>query len=168
MLLQISSFYAISLLLLGALPGRVLAVQILQTSSFSTCLSGSNITVQQLDIVYNNDNKTVTFNVAGASTTVQNVTAQLNVTAYGISVYQNSFNPCAESTYVQQLCPGKRPARTIIVMKSNADSWHRSTGRNVLSKWDTSYPGQLCIPNSIDSIFNSRHRCPGNIRIEGT
>jgi hypothetical protein len=96
----------ISLLLLGTLPGRVLADQILKTSGFSTCLSAANITVQNLDIEYNNDQKTVTFDVAGTSTKVQNVTAQLNVTAYGISVYQNSFNPCSASTYVEQLCPG--------------------------------------------------------------
>jgi hypothetical protein len=102
------SFSAISLLLLS-LPGG-LADQILKTSGFSTCLSGSNITVQNLDIQYNADTMQVTFNVAGTSeyypntyvslltaipgATSQNVTAQLNVTAYGTSVYQNSFNPC--------------------------------------------------------------------------
>jgi len=106
MLRQISTLSSISLLFLGTLPGRVLADQILKTSGFSTCLSGSNITVQNLDIQYNNDDKTVTFNVAGTSDSVQNVTAQLNVTAYGISVYQNTFNPCESSTYVAQLCPG--------------------------------------------------------------
>lgn len=106
MLRPISTLFTFSLLFLGTLPGRVLADQILKTSGFSTCLDSSNITVQNLDIEYNNDDKTVTFNVAGTSTSVQNVTAQLNVTAYGISVYQNSFNPCDSSTYVEQLCPG--------------------------------------------------------------
>jgi hypothetical protein len=106
MLRPISTLSTISLLFLGTLPGSVLADQILKTSGFSTCLSGSNITVQNLDIEYNNDDKTVTFNVAGTSDTVQNVTAQLNVTAYGISVYQNSFNPCDSSTFISQLCPG--------------------------------------------------------------
>ncbi|CZR50858.1 related to calcium-related spray protein [Phialocephala subalpina] len=104
MLRQISSS-TISLLLLVTLSGRGLADQILQTSGFSTCLGDSNITVQNLDIQYNNNAKTVTFNVAGTSATTMNVTATLNVTAYGISVYQNSFNPCADSTYVEQLCP---------------------------------------------------------------
>jgi hypothetical protein len=101
-------FSAISLLLLSLPEG--LADQILKTSGFSTCLSGSNITVQNLDIQYNADTMQVTFNVAGTSeynpniyvslltaipgATSQNVTAQLNVTAYGTSVYQNSFNPC--------------------------------------------------------------------------
>lgn len=101
-----STFASLSLLLFD-LPGRVIAAQTLTTSGFTTCLSGSNITVQKLDITYDNNAKTVTFDVAGTSETTMNVTAQLNVTAYGISVYQNTFNPCSEATYVEQLCPGR-------------------------------------------------------------
>ena len=110
MLRPFSTLFTISLLLLGTLPRRVFADQILKTSGFSSCLSGSNITVQNVDVEYNNDNKTVVFNVAGTSAQTMNVTAQLNVTAYGISVYQNSFNPCNASTFVSQLCPGKHQA----------------------------------------------------------
>jgi hypothetical protein len=107
MLRPFSTLSTISLLFLGALPGKALADQILTTSGFSTCLTNSNITVQKLDITYNNDAKTVTFDVAGTSEKVQNVTAVLNVTAYGTQVYQNSFNPCDSATYVTQLCPGE-------------------------------------------------------------
>jgi hypothetical protein len=35
-----------------------------------------------------------------------NVTAQLNVTAYGTTVYHNEFNPCDANTFISQLCPG--------------------------------------------------------------
>ncbi|KIN04193.1 hypothetical protein OIDMADRAFT_178248 [Oidiodendron maius Zn] len=99
-------FWFLSLvLLLDTFPSGVLADQILKTSGFSTCLSNSPITVQKVDIEYNNDNKTVSFNVAGTSTQTMNVTAQLNVTAYGTQVYHNEFNPCDESTFVAQLCP---------------------------------------------------------------
>jgi hypothetical protein len=107
MLRPFSTLSTISLFLLGALPGRVLADQVLTTSGFSTCLASSNITVQKLDITYDNNAKTVTFDVAGTSATVMNVTAVLNVTAYGVQVYQKSFNPCEPDTYVSQLCPGK-------------------------------------------------------------
>lgn len=115
MLRPFSTLSTISLLLLGTLPGRAFADQILQTSGFSTCLSGSTITVQNVDVAYNNDNHTVSFNVAGTSTQTMNVTAQLNVTAYGISVYQNSFNPCFTSTFVSQLCPGTYQSLEIIL-----------------------------------------------------
>jgi hypothetical protein len=97
---------AVSLLLLGTLPAGVLADQILKTNGFSSCLTGASITVQKSDIQYNNDKKQVTFDVAGTSTKSINVTASLEVTAYGTQVYQKSFNPCDSSTYVQQLCPG--------------------------------------------------------------
>jgi hypothetical protein len=74
MLRQFSTFSAISLFLLGSLPARVFADQILQTSSFTTCDSDSSITVQAMDIKYNADKKLVTFDVAGTSSKVQNVT----------------------------------------------------------------------------------------------
>jgi hypothetical protein len=95
-----------SLLAFGTLPPIVVGTQILKTSGFSTCLDNSNLTVNNVDIEYNNDNKTVSFNVAGSSTVSMNVTAVLNVTAYGNSVYSNSFNPCNAATFVAQLCPG--------------------------------------------------------------
>lgn len=82
------------------------ATDILQTTGFNNC--GGNdttVTVQKVDIQYNNANQTVTFDVAGTSSKVQNVTALLNVTAYGTQVYSNSFNPCSASTFVKQLCP---------------------------------------------------------------
>ena len=101
-----SALSAVSLLLLGTLPAGVLADQILKTNGFSSCLTGASITVQKSDIEYNNDKKQVTFDVAGTSTKSINVTASLEVTAYGTQVYQNTFNPCDSSNYVQQLCPG--------------------------------------------------------------
>lgn len=118
------SLSKVSLFLLATLPGRVLSTQVLSTSGFSTCLSGSNITVQNLDIQYNADTMAVTFNVAGTSATVQNVTAQLNVTAYGISVYQNKFNPCDAATFVQQLCPGQYSESTRRLCKANMEQFH--------------------------------------------
>ncbi|CAK7236997.1 hypothetical protein SCUCBS95973_009798 [Sporothrix curviconia] len=82
------------------------ATDILQTTGFDNCGgNSSSVTVQKVNIQYNNDNQTVTFDVAGSSSRVQNVTAILNVTAYGMQVYANTFNPCAASTFVSQLCP---------------------------------------------------------------
>jgi hypothetical protein len=44
-------------LLLHTLPSRVVADQILKTTGFNTCLPNSKITVQNVDVEYNNDNK---------------------------------------------------------------------------------------------------------------
>ncbi|KAK6189596.1 hypothetical protein LQW54_013100 [Pestalotiopsis sp. IQ-011] len=79
--------------------------QILTTSSFANCNASSDITVNNVDISYNQDQKSVTFDVSGTSNKVQNVTATLKVTAYGQDVYSNSFNPCDAVNYVEQLCP---------------------------------------------------------------
>lgn len=85
----------------------VVGVDVLETIGFSNCGNGEKptVSVQKVDIKYNNDNKTVTFDVAGTSTQVQNVTAILNVTAYGQNIYSNTFDPCSPATFVQQLCP---------------------------------------------------------------
>lgn len=95
-------------LLAAALTQGVFAADILQTTTFTTCADSADITVQKIDIEYNNSNKTVSFDVAGMSTKEQKVMAKLNVTAYGTQVYTNSFNPCDNSTYMAQLCPGMR------------------------------------------------------------
>ncbi|KAF7959013.1 hypothetical protein EAE96_002533 [Botrytis aclada] len=105
MLRPISTLSTLSFVLIGTLPGRVLAAQTLTTTGYTLCLADSNISVQKMAVTYDNDAKTVTFDVAGSSTKSQNVTAEINFTAYGISVYSKTFNPCDSSTLVEQLCP---------------------------------------------------------------
>lgn len=92
-------------LAVAALAKGIMGAEVLETSGFSTCSANSSVSVQLVDISYNNDNKTVTFDVAGSSSKVQNVTAVLNVTAYGQQIYSNSFDPCTPDTFVKQLCP---------------------------------------------------------------
>ncbi|KAI0815935.1 TRP-domain-containing protein [Xylaria sp. FL0064] len=78
---------------------------VLVTSGFNNCNNNSAITVDNVDIKYNNADKTVTFNVAGTSAKEQKVSAKLTVTAFGQEFYNNEFNPCDAATFVQQLCP---------------------------------------------------------------
>lgn len=72
MLRPASMSSTVSFLLLGALSGRGLA-QTLKTSSFSDCLDGASITVNHLSMEYDNDAKSITFNVAGTSLKTMNV-----------------------------------------------------------------------------------------------
>ncbi|KAI0543051.1 hypothetical protein GGR58DRAFT_7106 [Xylaria digitata] len=95
-----AAIWAIALVTTG-----VLGEDILVTSGFNNCNNNSDITVDNVDIKYNNADKTVTFNVAGTSAKEQNVTAWLTVTAFGQEFYRNEFNPCSPATFVQQLCP---------------------------------------------------------------
>lgn len=84
----------------------VMGDDILKTVGFDMCEQDAEVSVQKADITYNNADKTVTFDVAGTSNQVQNVTAHLTVTAYGANIYENKFNPCDAGTFVKQLCPG--------------------------------------------------------------
>ena len=90
-----------------ALCGSALAADIISTDGFSTCSTGdTTINVQKVDISFDKSTNTITFDVAGTSAISQDVTAQLIVQAYGMNVYNSTFDPCAESTKVEQLCPG--------------------------------------------------------------
>jgi len=86
---------------------------VISTSGFSSCSSGdSTITVQTLDISFDRSTNIITFDVAGNSAVEQDVKASLVVTAYGVNVYNKTFDPCAADTKVDQLCPGKCPVAT--------------------------------------------------------
>ncbi|QDS78142.1 hypothetical protein FKW77_004675 [Venturia effusa] len=94
-----------ALLLLGALPAGVLSADVLETNGFSTCGGESDIKVNKMNIQYNRATQKVIFDVGGTSTKSQKVMASLVVSAYGKQVYQKSFDPCADGTKVEQLCP---------------------------------------------------------------
>ncbi|KAI0840672.1 TRP-domain-containing protein [Hypoxylon sp. FL0890] len=105
-------------ILATAFASGVLSEDLLVTNGFTNCEDNSEIRVEKVDISYNNDDKVVVFDVAGTSSKQQNVTATLSVTAYGQDVYTNSFNPCDETTYYEDLCPV--PAGEFIAKGSQA------------------------------------------------
>jgi hypothetical protein len=97
----------VALASLALLPS-VLATDVLKTNGFSNCNNGSStIKVNHVDISFDKSTNNIDFDVSGTSTKEQFVTAELVVTAYGVKVYNNSFDPCADDTKVDQLCPGK-------------------------------------------------------------
>ena len=104
---QLSSQWLVAIALLAALTMIVSANDVLTTTGFTTCMADSDITVTVLNIQYDRTTQQITFDVAGTSSKVENVTAALYVTAYGKQVYQKTFNPCDEGNKVDQLCPGE-------------------------------------------------------------
>lgn len=90
----------------ASLTRGVLAGNVLTTSGFTNCDTDTSIQVNNVDITYDKSAESVTFDVSGTSSISQKVMATLNVTAYGFNVYSSTFNPCENSTYVEQLCPG--------------------------------------------------------------
>ncbi|EXJ90781.1 hypothetical protein A1O1_03885 [Capronia coronata CBS 617.96] len=95
----------VALTSLSLLP-TALGADILKTSGFSNCNNGSStIKVNNVDISFDRSTNKIQFDVSGTSTKEQEVTAELVVTAYGVQVYQKEFDPCNDSTKVDQLCP---------------------------------------------------------------
>ena len=97
---------SLALLAGASILSPVIATDILKTDGFTSCGGVASIKVNNVDISFDRSDNSITFDVSGSSTKSQEVTAELIVTAYGIQVYQNSFDPCADDTKVEQLCPG--------------------------------------------------------------
>jgi hypothetical protein len=91
----------------AALVSGALSTSVLKTNGFSNCNNGSDssITVNNVDLSFDPTTNIITFDVSGSSEKSQDVTATLIITAYGETVYTDTFDPCAASTKVDQLCP---------------------------------------------------------------
>ncbi|RMJ25241.1 DUF907 domain-containing protein [Aspergillus sp. HF37] len=99
-------FSRAALLVLGLLlPAQILAADTLSTSGYSLCGSDSDIKIHKLDITYARSTREITFDVAGTNPKERNVTASLEVKAYGKEVYSKEFNPCSPDHFIKQLCP---------------------------------------------------------------
>lgn len=92
-------------LLLASAPLGVLAGDILKTNGYSSCQDNADIKVNKLNMEFDRATKKIKFDVAGSSTKETKVMAELIVKAYGKEVYSKSFNPCADETKMEQLCP---------------------------------------------------------------
>jgi hypothetical protein len=95
----------LALLASTAVLPSVFAQSLLQTDGFNDCGGDGSIKVNKLDISFNKGSNEVTFDVSGTSEKSQEVTASLVVTAYGVKVFEQDFDPCDGSTKVEQLCP---------------------------------------------------------------
>ena len=96
--------YLLPLLFITLGPRQVLGGDILETKGFATCLESNSINISRLQIQYDRTTNNITFDLAGSSDKVQNVTALLTVTAYGRKLDEQSVNPCDKG--IMELCPG--------------------------------------------------------------
>lgn len=94
-------------LLVPSLLSTAFAADILSSSGFANCNPNADIRVNHANITFDRSTGTVFFDVSGTSTKIQNISAELVVTAYGKEVYNNVFDPCKQQ--IKQLCPGKIP-----------------------------------------------------------
>lgn len=104
------------LFLLSALPAGVLGGDILSTTGFSQCVNNPSVKVTKLNVQYNKNTRQINFDVAGISEQPQKVEATLLVTAYGKSVYTNTFNPCDKN--MPEMCPSELSRSQSIIANS--------------------------------------------------
>ena len=97
---------ATSVLLINLLQ-PVSTANVISASSFSDCAPGQTavVKVSSFNFQFSKDTKNISFNIAGTSTTKEDVTIQLNVTAYGIDALTKTINPCDDEYHITQLCP---------------------------------------------------------------
>lgn len=71
-----------------------LAESIIESNSLNSCKSGSNFTATLFNVAYTPKNNSISLNINGVSSIVGNVTAQLEVIAYGFTILNETLNPC--------------------------------------------------------------------------
>jgi Transient receptor potential (TRP) ion channel/ML-like domain len=79
---------------------------VLQTNSLNACPGSTNsgFTATLFDVVYTSNNNTITFNINAISSISQKVKAQIEVIAYGLVLFNQTFDPCTDSQ-LASLCP---------------------------------------------------------------
>lgn len=75
----------------------------LRSDSLLTCMDNSQFTSTYFDVYYYKDNSSAVFTVDGSSSLTGNIKAEVELIAYGLSVYQDTINLC--SLDVDTLCP---------------------------------------------------------------
>lgn len=100
---QSSLSYLFSLFAIVSLSPFTFAEDIIESSSLNSCKSGSNFTATLFNVAYTPKNSSISLNINGVSSIVGNVTAQLEVTAYGFSIVNETLDPC--SMGLDGFCP---------------------------------------------------------------
>ena len=79
------------------------AVRLIESRSLNPCQDNSNFTATLFNVVFTPDNRTLAFDVVGLSSIEGNVTAELQVIAYGFTAVTETLDPCTMD--LGGLCP---------------------------------------------------------------
>lgn len=79
------------------------AVRMIESKSLNPCQDNSNFTASLFNVVFTPDNHTLAFDVVGVSSIQGNVTAELQVIAYGLTAVKQTLDPCTMN--LGGLCP---------------------------------------------------------------
>ncbi|EXJ88822.1 hypothetical protein A1O3_01886 [Capronia epimyces CBS 606.96] len=102
---QTSFSYILTLFAAILLSPLALADSVIESSSLNSCKSGSNFTATLFNVAYTPKNNSLALNINGVSSLVGNVTAQLEIFAYGFTILNRTLNPCEMN--LSGFCPLK-------------------------------------------------------------
>ncbi|KAK7543822.1 hypothetical protein BKA81DRAFT_349463 [Phyllosticta paracitricarpa] len=80
------------------------AERMIESNSLNPCMANSSFSATLFNVVFTPNNKTLTFNIVGVSDISGNVTAELEVFAYGYRVLRQKLDPCTNAD-LKGLCP---------------------------------------------------------------
>jgi Transient receptor potential (TRP) ion channel/ML-like domain len=79
------------------------AEAVIQSTSLNSCQENSNFTATYFDVAFTPQNSSINIDIVGVSSITGNVTAQLEVIAYGFTIYNQTLNPCELG--LEGMCP---------------------------------------------------------------
>lgn len=79
------------------------AEYMLTSSSLASCQANSSFGASLFDVTFTPSNNSLAFNIIGTSTISGKVTIDIDVIAYGLSVYSTTLKPCDED--LKGMCP---------------------------------------------------------------
>lgn len=105
-----SSFrlFLFSLLTVTILLPFASAVRRIESKSLNPCQRNTKFSASLFDVVFTPDNNTLTFDIDGVSDIDGNVTATIEVFAYGFKAFEQFIDACDLGEDVQGLCPMQR------------------------------------------------------------
>ena len=88
----------------AALAPSTAALKLLESTSLNPCMTNSKFSATLFNVLFTPENGTLFFNINGISAISGNVTAELDVIAYGLNIYKKTIDPCEEKDF-DGLCP---------------------------------------------------------------
>jgi len=83
------------------------AMRLIESKSLNPCMANSKFSATLFNVAFTPDNNTLSFTVVGVSDISQNVTAELEVIAYGFKALRKELDPC-QNADLKGICPMNR------------------------------------------------------------
>ncbi|KAI9671961.1 MAG: hypothetical protein M1817_002308 [Caeruleum heppii] len=102
---SIRSSSSLTLTFLLALLPLTAAVRLIESKSLNPCMPNNKFSASLFDVIFTPDNGTLHFEIIGVSSIAGNITAELEVVAYGYTALKQKIDPCMDKKALGGFCP---------------------------------------------------------------